>query len=65
MVEQENKFVEKYVTLRHKISQLSWEDETAQWTMTVENLETGQLFEDHADIVIDGGGVEQIEMACD
>ncbi|EXJ90840.1 hypothetical protein A1O1_03945 [Capronia coronata CBS 617.96] len=56
-VEQENSFIEKYVKLRHQIMSLSWDDGTAQWTIRVQDLETGREHEDHADIVIDGGGV--------
>ncbi|KIW94844.1 uncharacterized protein Z519_04822 [Cladophialophora bantiana CBS 173.52] len=56
-VERENKFVEKYVKLRHRIVSLSWDEGTAQWTVRVQDLNTGREFEDHADMVIDGGGV--------
>lgn len=54
MVERENKFIEKYVKLRHQVMQLSWDEETAQWEITLKNLETGREFKDHADYVIDG-----------
>ena len=57
MVEQENNFIEKYVKLQHKIISVSWDDGTAQWTIRVQNLKTGQEFEDHSDFLIDGGGV--------
>ena len=57
MVEQENNFIEKYVKLRHKIISLSWDEGTAQWTARVQDLATGREFEDHADFVVDGGGV--------
>ena len=57
MVEQENNFIEKYVKLRHRIISLSWDEGTAQWTARVQDLETGREFQDHADFVVDGGGV--------
>ena len=57
MVAQENNFVEKYIKLRHKIMRATWTDEASKWTVTVQNLETGQEFEDQVDIIIDGGGV--------
>ncbi|KAK5443483.1 hypothetical protein LTS15_010628 [Exophiala xenobiotica] len=57
MVEQENNFIEKYVKLRHKIISLSWDEGTAQWTARIQDIETGREFEDHADFVVDGGGV--------
>jgi cation diffusion facilitator CzcD-associated flavoprotein CzcO len=57
MVAQENNFVEKYIKLRHKIVRATWTDEASKWTVTVQNLETGQEFEDQVDIIIDGGGV--------
>jgi cation diffusion facilitator CzcD-associated flavoprotein CzcO len=56
-VEQENNFIEKYIKLRHRTLGLSWDEGTAQWTIRVEDLETGREFEDHADLIIDGGGV--------
>ncbi|KAK4948538.1 hypothetical protein LTR10_012542 [Elasticomyces elasticus] len=57
MVEQENNFIDKYVKLQHKILSVSWDEGTAQWTIRVQNLKTGQEFEDHSDFIIDGGGV--------
>lgn len=56
-VERENNFIEKYVKLRHRIVSLSWDDGTAQWTVRVKDIETGREVDDHADIIIDGGGV--------
>ncbi|EXJ82626.1 hypothetical protein A1O3_06439 [Capronia epimyces CBS 606.96] len=56
-VEEENHFLEKYVKLRHRIISLSWDDEIAQWAIRVQDLETGREFEDHADVVLDGGGI--------
>jgi len=56
-VERENDFITKYIRLRHRIMALSWDDGTAQWTLSVQNLATGREFEDHADVLIDGGGV--------
>ena len=57
MVAEENNFIEKYIKLRHKIQKLSWDDDTAQWTVTVENLATGEITENHFDLVINGGGI--------
>lgn len=57
MVEQENHFVDKYVKLRHKVMSVTWTDEVSRWTMVVRNLETEEEFEDHVDIIIDGGGI--------
>lgn len=57
MVTQENNFVEKYIKLRHKIMRVTWTDEASKWTVTVQNLETEQEFEDQVDIIIDGGGI--------
>ena len=57
MVERENKFIDKYIKLRHQIMQLSWDEGTAQWELTVKDLETDREFKDHADFIIDGMGV--------
>ncbi|KAL6248051.1 hypothetical protein RBB50_005399 [Rhinocladiella similis] len=57
MVEQENNFIEKYVKLQHRIISLSWDDGIGQWTVRVQDLASGREFEDHADFVVDGGGV--------
>ena len=57
MVAEENRFVEKYIKLRHKIMHASWTDKVSKWTLGVQNLETGQEFEDQVDVIIDGGGI--------
>lgn len=57
MVAEENNFIEKYIKLRHKIQKMSWDDETAKWTVMVEDIATGKVIEDHCDIVINGGGI--------
>ena len=57
MVERENNFIDKYVKLRHQINGLSWNEETPEWTLNVEDLESSTTFNYVADLVIDGGGV--------
>ena len=40
-VEQENNFIQKYIKLRHKITAVSWSDDSAQWTVSLTDLKTG------------------------
>lgn len=57
MVADENNFTEKYVKLRHKVIRAEWKDEAGFWTIKVQNLATGEEFEDKFDVILDGSGV--------
>ncbi|KAK5408632.1 hypothetical protein LTR06_007475 [Exophiala xenobiotica] len=56
-VEQENRFVEKYVRLQHEVEALSWSDKNLKWTVSVHDVQRDLRFEDHADVVINCTGV--------
>jgi len=57
MVAEENDFINKYVKLAHEAKSLSWNEETGQWTVEVEDLKAGRTFKDHCDFVINCTGV--------
>jgi cation diffusion facilitator CzcD-associated flavoprotein CzcO len=57
MVERENKFIDKYVKLRHQIISAEWTDGDAKWKVTVEDLESGEVKEEVVDVLLNGGGI--------
>jgi cation diffusion facilitator CzcD-associated flavoprotein CzcO len=57
MVERENKFIDKYVKLRHQIMSAEWTDEDAKWKVTVKDLEGGGVSEEWVDVLLNGGGI--------
>ncbi|RBQ69318.1 hypothetical protein FVER14953_04333 [Fusarium verticillioides] len=56
-IEQENNFIQKYVKLMHTVISAEWKDEAGQWTITVTNNVTGDIFVDHCNVFLNGGGV--------
>ncbi|KAF1816732.1 FAD/NAD(P)-binding domain-containing protein [Eremomyces bilateralis CBS 781.70] len=53
----ENRFVDKYVKLRHKIQGAEWDQEQGLWRFKIKNLDTGDIIDDHAEFFINAGGV--------
>jgi cation diffusion facilitator CzcD-associated flavoprotein CzcO len=47
----------KYVKLRHEIIGAFWNEEEGLWHVQVRRIETGEEFEDTAEILINGGGI--------
>ncbi|KAI9872864.1 MAG: hypothetical protein M1830_001115, partial [Pleopsidium flavum] len=56
-VEQENRFVEKYVKVRHEIVAAEWDGTAGQWVIKVRDIEGQREFEDRAEVFINAGGV--------
>jgi cation diffusion facilitator CzcD-associated flavoprotein CzcO len=56
-IERENNFIHKYVKLRHVVTHAQWTDREAIWKLKIKDLATGSVFEDRADIFLNGGGV--------
>lgn len=56
-VEQENRFIEKYVKLRHEITGAEWDGSAGQWVVKVRDMEANREFEDRAEVFINAGGV--------
>ena len=59
-VVRENSFIEKYIKLQHRINYVSWDNDTGQWTLSIQAMATGREFKDHADLVIDGKQQQQL-----
>lgn len=47
----------KYIRLNHKIVGATWVEETQEWVVKVENLETGEVFEDMCNVLVNASGV--------
>ena len=46
----------KYVKLRYQVSEARWLEESGQWKVKGENLQTGETFDDTGQIFINAGG---------
>lgn len=46
----------KYIELKHKVTGAVWDEDEGKWTVTVENQETGKVFEDYGHFLINGSG---------
>lgn len=46
----------KYIKTRHKITEVRWQETGGLWSVTIEDLTTGQRFDDQCDILINAGG---------
>ncbi|KAJ4580211.1 hypothetical protein HRR83_003159 [Exophiala dermatitidis] len=46
----------KYIKLNHKIIAATWNPEQSKWVVQVENVETGEHFEDVCDVVVSATG---------
>ena len=49
--------VRKYMKLSHKAMQARWDESTSKWVVTLQNITTGEVFEDTADALFTGIGV--------
>lgn len=47
----------KYMKLNHEVKSANWDDESATWTVEVENLSTGEIITDEAEVLINGTGI--------
>jgi cation diffusion facilitator CzcD-associated flavoprotein CzcO len=47
---------DRFIKLRHEIKACHWDDETAKWNITVQNLATGETIQDQADVLISARG---------
>lgn len=47
----------KYVKLCHKVIGAEWQEETQEWAVKAENLSTGEIVEDRANVLINASGV--------
>lgn len=56
-VEQENRFIEKYVKVGHEIVGAEWDGTAGQWIVKVRDIEGEREFEDRAEVFINAGGV--------
>jgi len=56
-IEEENKFISKYIKLRHQIERVEWDNNVGVWRMKIRNLETNEVIEDAAEFFINAGGV--------
>ena len=43
---------DRFIKLQHEIKDCRWDDKTAKWNVTVENLATGELIHDQSDVLI-------------
>ncbi|KAH7108808.1 hypothetical protein EDB81DRAFT_430747 [Dactylonectria macrodidyma] len=48
--------VDRFVKTSHKVIEAGWDGSTSQWHVTVENLRTGEIMLDKADVVISARG---------
>lgn len=56
-VEQESGLVDKFIKLGHRVISAEWTDKIGKWRIKVEDLRDGRVFEDVADIMLNGTGV--------
>ncbi|MCJ1255280.1 hypothetical protein MMC24_003096 [Lignoscripta atroalba] len=49
--------IRKYMKLSHKALEARWDEKTSKWTVKMENVKTGEVFEDSADVLMQGIGV--------
>lgn len=47
---------DRFIKLQHEIKACHWDDKLAKWNVTVEDLATGEVKHDQADVVISGRG---------
>ncbi|KAI1628632.1 hypothetical protein EDD37DRAFT_684368 [Exophiala viscosa] len=47
----------KYMKLNHEVKSADWDDESATWTVRVEDLSTGEIIIDTAEVLINGTGI--------
>lgn len=54
-VARENDFY-KFIKLRHKVLSAAWKDEESKWTLNVQDLNTGDEFDDKVDFFLEFNG---------
>lgn len=42
---------------RHKVVGAEWDDDASVWRVSVENLDTGEIFQDQAEVLFNSGGI--------
>lgn len=47
----------KYIKTQHKVIDATWDAESAQWRVTVENLASGKLMTESCHILVNTGGI--------
>lgn len=47
----------QYMRLSHQVTGASWDDDNAVWQVTVKDLQSGTVFVDHAEVLINNSGV--------
>lgn len=45
------------VKLSHQIIHAEWNEDNAQWLLRVKNLQTGDVFDDHCNFLLNAGGI--------
>ena len=53
----EDERMEDSIKTLHQVTSARWDEDSATWQLVVQNLQTGQAFEDHADFLINGTGI--------
>lgn len=48
--------VDRFIKLRHEIKACHWDDKTAKWHVTIEDLATGETIRDQSDVLISARG---------
>ncbi|KAI9756558.1 MAG: hypothetical protein M4579_003817 [Chaenotheca gracillima] len=49
--------VRKYMQLEREVLEARWHDDEAKWTVKIRNVQTGEVFEDSADVFISAIGI--------
>lgn len=47
---------DRYIKLGHEVQACHWDEKLAKWTITIKNLNSGDTFDDQADVLISGRG---------
>jgi cation diffusion facilitator CzcD-associated flavoprotein CzcO len=54
--------IEKHICLRHKVTAATYEEATAKWHVTVEDIASGTSFTDVVDVFIPATGILRSEL---
>ncbi|KAF7509480.1 hypothetical protein GJ744_008043 [Endocarpon pusillum] len=46
----------EYIKIRHKVNEAQWREAEGTWKVAIEDLDSGQIFDDYCDILINAGG---------
>ena len=47
----------KYIRLSHMITGATWDESSSLWKLKIKNLESGELFDDWCDFLVNGSGI--------